>query len=117
MKKPTQCVLWAKPELVREVRKDNFELIETYVDESHLERCLLKCSECGQFYFFEFYEEIDWIDGNDPQYSTYIPVETNEEIETLKKCSPLELLQFFPRLQIDFPKEAKEPKVWWNGKQ
>lgn len=86
MKKPTQCVLWIQPELG------------------------------GQLYFFEFYEEIDWEGGNDPQYTTYIPVETNEEIETLKKSSPLELLQFFPRLQIDFPKEAKEPKVWWNGK-
>jgi hypothetical protein len=113
MKRPTQCVLWEKPELVG---TDHFELIETYVHESHLWRYLLKCRECGQLYFFEFYEVIDWIDGDDPQYLTYIPIETAEEIETLKKSSPIDLLRYFPRLQKDFPKGAKSPNVRWVGR-
>ncbi|MBN2326835.1 MAG: hypothetical protein JXR73_06750 [Candidatus Omnitrophica bacterium] len=117
MKNPTQCVLWENPELVRGPSQDFFELMETYVDDSHLSRRLLKCRECGQLYFFEFYEEIDWVDGDDPQYSTYIPVETGEEVQALKNSSQFGLLQFFPRLQIDFPKEAKKPKIWWNGKE
>ena len=117
MKNPAQCILWENPELIRGAAKELFELIETYVDESHLSRRLVKCRECGQLYFFEFYEEIDWVDGDDPQYTTYIPVETDEDIQTLKKSSQFELLQFFPRLQIDFPKEAKNPKIWWNGKE
>src|SRR5262245_31007220 len=85
MKQPTQCVLWAKPKLVERPKKERFELVETYVDESHWWRYLLKCRECGQLYFYEFYEWIDWEDGDDPQYPTYIPVETAAEIETLKK--------------------------------
>jgi hypothetical protein len=96
---------------------DRFELLETYADESHWWRYLLKCRECGQLYFYEFYEVIDWKNGNDPQYSTYIPVETKEEIETLKSTSALGLLQFFPRIQRDFPEDAKQPTIRWRMKQ
>jgi hypothetical protein len=39
-----------------------------------------------------------------------------EEIERLKACSPFELLQFSPRLQKDFPKDAKRPKFGWVGR-
>jgi hypothetical protein len=99
---------WEHPELLLEPGKlkDLFERIETYVDDDHLVRSLLKCRECGAFYFHEFYEWIDWEDGNDPQYSTYIPVETDEEINALKTASPFGLLGFSPRLQRDFPKDA-----------
>ena len=118
LKKPTQCILWKDPELIqREAMKKGFELIDTYAQESHWWRYLLKCRECGQLYFFEFYEEIDWIGGNDPQYSTYIPVETQEEIETLKKTSPLTLLKFSPRLQSDWPAKANKRKIYWVGKE
>ena len=53
----------------------------------------------GQLYFYEFYEVVDWKDGNDKQYSTYIPVDTPEQIEALKASSVFDLLRFFPRLQ------------------
>jgi hypothetical protein len=113
MREPTQCVLWSKPELANEPKKGRFELLETFVEESHHWRTLLKCCECGQRYFFEFHEEIDWEDGDDPQYSTYIPVETDAEIEALKEASLIGLLRFFPRLQKDHPKGAKAPSVRW----
>jgi hypothetical protein len=67
--------------------KELFELIDTYAVESHLRRYLLKCRECGQLYFFEFYEWIDWEHGNDPQYSKHIPVSTVEEALELQKAS------------------------------
>jgi hypothetical protein len=79
-------------------------------------RQLLRCRECDQLYFFEFYEEIDWEEGNDPQYSTYIAVEDDAEIQTLKKASSFELLQYFPRLQWDFPKDAQTPTARWVRK-
>jgi hypothetical protein len=63
--------------------------------------------------FFEFYEEIDWEGGDDPQYSKYIPVDTGAEIEMLKKASPLQLLHYFPQLRHDFPKGAKSPTTYW----
>jgi len=107
LKEPTQCTLWKNPELAFGPLRERYELLETLVYESHWWRYLLKCRECGQRYFFEFYEEIDWAQGNDPQYSTLLPVETDEEIETLKRTSPFELLKYHPRLQHDFPRDAK----------
>jgi hypothetical protein len=115
MTEPTQCVLWLEPELA-EPLKDRFSLVETYVDEAHWWRHLLECRECGQLYFFEFYERIDWEGGDDPQYTTFVPVDGQEEIERLKACSPFELLQFSPRLQKDFPKDAKRPTFAWVGR-
>jgi hypothetical protein len=113
MKAPTQCALWEKPELIGKPLDTLFERVEIFVDESHLSRELLRCKDCGQLYFFEFYEEIDWEAGDDPQYSKYIPVDTGAEIEMLKKASPLQLLQYFPQLRHDFPKGAKSPKTYW----
>jgi len=106
-------VLWKYPELVNAPISGPFELLETYSKDSHLWRYLLRCRECGQRYFFEFYEEIDWVDGEDPQYSTYLPVETDAEIAKLQNATQVELLQFTPRLQKDFPKGAKEPTLRW----
>lgn len=116
MKKPTQCVLWEKPELIDASMKDRVELVETYVDDSHLWRRLLKCRECGQLYFYEFYEEIDWVGGDDAQYVKYIPVETLDEIEALKKASILEIFGFLPQLRKDFPTGAKKASISWIGK-
>jgi len=113
MKAPTQCVLWKKPKLAQGSKSERFELVEFYVDESHWRRYLLKCRECGQLYFYEFYETIDWEHGEDPQYSTYVPVETAAEIEALKATDHFDLRQFSPRLQHDFPKDAKVPTVYW----
>jgi hypothetical protein len=116
MKSPTQCVLWGNPALVAP-QKARFERLDTYVDDDHLTRSLLRCRECGQLYFFEFREEIDWDGGgNDPQYSTYIPIENDTEIDALRKASSFELLSYFPRLQRDFPKEAQAPTARWVGK-
>jgi hypothetical protein len=116
MKSPTQCVLWENPALVAGPQKDRFKRLDTYVDDDHLTRCLLRCRECGQLYFYEFYEEIDWDGGDDPQYRTYIPVETDTEIGALKKSSRFDLLKYFPRLQRDWPKEAQAPTARWVGK-
>jgi hypothetical protein len=113
MKVPTQCALWTNPELTSGPLKERFDLIDTFVEESHHWRYLLKCRECGQRYFSEFHEEIDWEGGNDPQYSTWIPVDSDSEIETLKRTSPSELLQFAPRLQNDWPKDATSPTLRW----
>lgn len=80
----------------------NFIHVKTLIDESHLFRYILKCNRCGQLYFYEFNEEINWSGGNDSQYNTYIPVNTVEEAEGLYSNSQLELLGINPRLQCDF---------------
>jgi hypothetical protein len=80
---PTQCVLWEQPDLVMTPR-GRFETVETYTDESHLQRALVKCRECGQLYFYEFYERVDWDKGDDAHYSTFIPVPEPGEAARIK---------------------------------
>ena len=113
---PRQCLYWEKPELVRGGMKERFELIETYEDDSHLRRYLLQCRECGQLYFHEFFEWVDWMEGNDPQYVTYVPVSTVEEAAALAALDESALQMASPALCINFPSDAKEPTVFWRGK-
>jgi hypothetical protein len=119
MNQPTQCRLWRKENLTEEDIdiKSNFEMLHTFTEESHLSRDLLKCKECGQLYFYEFYEEIDWKEGKDPQYCTFIPIETQDEAKDMAKMSPLQLLQFSPRLLRDWPDEKDKPEIRWIGKK
>ena len=111
---PTQCVLWEQPDLVTTPR-GRFETVETYADESHLQRALLKCRECGQLYFYEFYERVDWDKGADAHYSTFIPLPEPGEASRMKDLNIYELLRYSPRLQWDHP-TGKPATVRWNGK-
>ncbi len=116
LRHPTQCVLWREPERLAAPDAERFEFLENFVESSHWDRALLKCRECGQLYFFEFYETIDWEGGDDAQYTTYIPVQTREEIETLKHASLLDLSLFSPRLRSERPTGAKAATIGWIGK-
>ena len=107
---PVQCHLWQKTALVREDLAMDVVLI--LIEESHLERAIMRCSQCGQCYFCEWYEEIDWDGGDDKMYTTYIPIQWDENlINALKQRSPFELLAVTPRLQWDNGGEIK-----WIGK-
>jgi hypothetical protein len=110
---PTRCVLWQQPDLVTAPR-GRFETVETYTHASHLYRALVKCCECGQLYFYEFYERVDWDDGDDAQYSTYIPVPEPAEAARMKDLNVYELTIYTPRLQWDHP-TGKPPSVRWIG--
>ena len=115
-KKPVNCHLWRADVLRPQDLREALATVEQYVNESHFGQCLLKCNECSQLYFFAFYEKVDWDDGDDAQYWTYVPVDTIGEVEQFRSLGPLGLLAVVPRLQKDFPKGATEPKVYWVGK-
>jgi hypothetical protein len=75
------CHLFTVPKLTIEILNANtFERVGTFIDDSHLMRRLLRCKECGQIYFYEFREEIDWLHGEDPQYRTYIALSPDEPL-------------------------------------
>lgn len=116
MPKPMRCHLWKREGLTANDLRDAFEILETFESSSHLKRHLLRCKDCGQLYFYEFYEEIDWERGHDPQYQTYIPVETKDQIEALKATDNYTLLRYTPRLQKDWPSDAERPQVEWVGR-
>src|SRR5919109_5685630 len=99
---PMECQLWQQKNLCSDELRESLMLVKTYEDESHLIRNLLRCKTCGQLFFHEFYEVVDWKDGNDAQYSTWIPVADVDSADALNELSPLELLQYVG-LRIDFP--------------
>lgn len=109
MTTPTQCHLWQKELLTKEDL--SFHTVKKLVESSHLDRSVLKCKQCGQLYFHEFYEEVDWLNGNDKMYTTYIPIE-EQDIAKLENNSPLELLGRVPRLQWD-----NDNKIVWIGRE
>ncbi|MBI4361384.1 hypothetical protein HY572_06465 [Candidatus Micrarchaeota archaeon] len=111
---PVKCRLWKadlKPEDLR--LKERFELVTTYFKDDDWWRYLLKCRECGQLYFFEFYEERDWEKGNDPQYSVWIPVASGEEGKEMAHKSKAELRTVVPRIQSDWPADQEKKDVRW----
>ena len=106
---PTECILWKTDLLTIEQLRESFDLLTTYEDDSHLIRKLLRCKECGHLYFYEFYEEIDWQEGKDGQYWTWIPVDNQESAENLSKLSVMKLLMY-PSIRYDYPKGADIPR-------
>lgn len=114
-KQPTQCHLWQKDELVHSDLDNAFDVVHTFSDGSHFGRELVKCKQCQQLYLKEFYEQIDWIDGEDPQYLTYIPVENMKEAELINQVGLWEFQTFAPCIKRDWPK-GKPRKIYWIGR-
>jgi hypothetical protein len=111
---PVQCHLWQNKNLTLEdVGGDNFLVLKIYLDESHLIRKSLKCKDCGQLYFYEFSEKVDWEGGNDTQYRTFIPVASDDEAEYMSTLSSTEFIFYYPQLQIDWPSDVNIPQVKW----
>lgn len=112
---PANCHLWTDGIIDKKDLYSTLEIIKTYADDSHFKRELKKCKKCGQLYFFEFYEEIDWKEGNDPQYQTYIPVNDIETADELSKLPTILLLNYLS-IRIDWPANADKPigPYWYN---
>lgn len=114
---PTQCHLWTQDPLDREELSRVLLIVREFEDDSHLSRRLLRCQDCGQLYFYEWYEEIDWSEGNDPQYSTWIPVVSAEQAEELNGQSPLGLLGLLS-IRADYPSSTNTPGIpRWFGRK
>lgn len=88
------------------------------VQESHFGAKTSACSSCGQAFVGVFVEEIDWADGEDPQYWTVLPVTPDEaaELSGWPSSMLLPLLNRIGRgrrcLRRDFPK-GSDPYAYW----
>lgn len=96
----------------------NQELVELSVGivESHWSRRLMQCRSCGQLFAKEFYEEVDWVNGNDPQFITYIPLAAAESFVELATNlpAPMSWRQHVPCLCSDWPSNAELPNLYWQ---
>ena len=111
---PLACHLWRDKPLTPDVLRASLALVKTYEDDSHLIRTLLQCSQCGHHYFHEFYEIVDWIAGNDAQYSSWIPVDDVDSADRLNDLPPIALLGY-TAIRIDYPSDADKPSApYWR---
>src|ERR1035441_1901140 len=60
---PAQCHLWQAEELTAKDLYGALTVVETFLDEPHQTRDLRKCNFCGQLYFHEYLDWIDWEKG------------------------------------------------------
>ena len=103
---PTGCHLWINGDPSIDQLRNDLITVKTYEDDSDFIRELKKCKLCGQLFFYEFYERIDWSGGNDPQYRTWIPVLDIESADAISKLSTMDLLQF-SGIRSDFPSSTR----------
>src|SRR5262245_17487855 len=89
------------------------------IDESHFHVMILVCPECSQPFVSVFTEEIDWVEGEDPQSWTLLPT-TPQEVAYLRQFgtalteATLNALGKGRRsLRRDHPKEG-DPRCFWS---
>lgn len=87
--------------------------VKMYQKDYHHERQLKRCASCGQLYFHEFYEEVDYRDGEDRQYFIFIPVVNIKAADELNKLTRFELTSF-PGIYKYSPPYDAEP--YWRNK-
>ena len=114
---PRECHLWNNQGLTADELRAALVFVKLYEDDSHLIRNLLRCRKCGHLFFHEFYELVDWTEGNDAQYSSWIPVDDVESADRLNALSPFALLRY-TSLRVDYPSNAQKPtRPYWNTTQ
>ncbi|GAA0560913.1 hypothetical protein [Rhizomicrobium electricum] len=109
---PTSCVLWREPERLRDLR---METVTVFEEDEHFRRALLKCPECGQLYFYEMHEEVDFENGQDPVTRLYTPVPTGEHAAALSLAASPSLQRVRPILRDVWPADQKTSTIaWWR---
>lgn len=91
------------------------------IDDSHLGVRIRACESCGQHFVAVFLEHVDWVDGEDSQYWTLMPITDGESVELLDmdETAALARLNALPShrrcLQHDHPKGGPETVSWGSG--
>lgn len=113
-RQPAQCHLWAK-DCFADEDLDCLVFVKEYIDSPHLSRWLSRCELCGQLYFGEFYEVVDWNKGDDKQYATLIPVESESEADEISELSPFQILMMHPMI-VDDSHDKTGKGIHWTGR-
>ena len=97
-----------------------FETVAVLVEESHDRVVVERCARCGQRYLYVFRETVDWVDGEDPQYRSLLPLTAGEAERLLAPGAGVDdatLAAIAPTrrsLARDFGKEDAAPRVYWS---
>jgi hypothetical protein len=95
--------------------------IAELIDESHFHVAILACPRCDQRFVSVFTETIDWVDGDDPQYWTVLPITEAEAADLARQGAALTeagLHALGPGrrcLRLDHPNGAAGRIAWGTG--
>jgi hypothetical protein len=95
--------------------------VEHLVDDSHFGVSILVCLACRQQFVSVFLEEVDWVDGDDPQYWTMVPATEADVADLVRQRNELSeatFRSFAPTrqcLQRDCPKGTPCRAYWRTG--
>ena len=91
------------------------------VDDSHFGIRLLGCPACRQLFASVFVEDVDWVDGEDSQFWTMVPLAA-EEAESLRRLEGAALVDRLGALGAaraclhrDYPKGSLPSVTWRPG--
>lgn len=90
------------------------------VDESHYDAALLRCPACGQRFASVFTERIDWVNGEDPQFTVVLPISEAEATALAAAGAGLDaalnaLGAGRRALRHDFPGDGSPANFWGTG--
>lgn len=91
------------------------------VDDLHLIIGTRSCANCGQLFVTVFTETIDWVDGEDPQHRSYMPVSGSELAQVAKldesdiHSALLDIGSSRRTLEWDNPKSGIIKMRWGSG--
>ena len=54
----------------------SLETVEIFTDDPHFVRSIKRCPVCGGYFLYDLHEWVDWSDGNDEIYTTYLPAKS-----------------------------------------
>jgi hypothetical protein len=100
----------------KNISRGTLSEVAALVEESHFSVRVLACRSCGQRFVSIFCETIDWVDGDDPQYWSLLPVHAEEAQTLLSQGLNLELILAWGNnrrhLQVDHPKGVAKRASW-----
>ena len=91
------------------------------IDESHYRVMILACPRCTQRFVSVFTETVDWVEGDDPQYWTLLPIIGEEAADLVQqRLSPTETKLYElghgrRSLRLDHPKGVARRIFWGTG--
>ena len=95
-------------------------ITEFLIDEPHFIVSRRHCPACQQAFVSVMTETIDWMDGEDPQYRTVMPLLEQEANDLAGTSNDIEskLRTLAPQrrsLKMDFPKGEPQKMYWSHG--
>ncbi len=112
-------VCWPTDAEAAHAASRGLKTVAQLIDESHYHVTIRACHQCGQAFLAVFTETIDWTEGEDPQYWTLLPIQSEEardlisQGETVSEAAINSLGKGRRCLQHDYPK-GKPPRTIWG---